>query len=131
MRSIPSPSTYVVVCRGPNCRERGGLGLRKRLAQLVRREPEAQLLGYHCFGQCERGPNIVFYPEGVWCGDLSAEDAERVIDHARLGGPLPGKRLELPEHERALHLANVADLVATVERDRARPRRRGRWWWPF
>jgi hypothetical protein len=36
--------------------------------------------------------------------------------------------LELPATERAEHLRNIAELVTTLERDRARPRR---WWWPF
>jgi (2Fe-2S) ferredoxin len=131
MRSIHEPpNTYIVVCRGPNCRERGGLALRKRLVQLVRGESQAQLLGYHCFGQCERGPNVVFYPSDEWRGDLSADDARALVDHACGARESPGKTLEPPADERALHLANVAELVATVERDKAR-RRRARWWWPF
>jgi hypothetical protein len=36
--------------------------------------------------------------------------------------------LTLPEDERRQHLANIAELVDTLERDRSRRRR---WWWPF
>jgi (2Fe-2S) ferredoxin len=122
---------YVVVCRGPNCRERGGLPLRKRLVELLRHEPSAQLVGYACFGQCDYGPNVAFYPEGAWYGGLSASDAaERVVRHATGAEPLRQPPLALPELERHEHLANITELVSTLERDRAR--RRGRpWWWPW
>jgi (2Fe-2S) ferredoxin len=127
----PVVSTYIVVCRGPNCRERGGLRLRQRLIELVRHEPVTQLVGYACFGQCDDGPNVMFYPEGSWYGGLlSADAAERVVRHATGTEPLCSAPLELPEAERREHLANIADLIATLERDRARRRSRP-WWWPF
>jgi (2Fe-2S) ferredoxin len=120
---------YVVVCRGPHCRERGSLPLRQRLVELLKHEPAAQLLGYACFGQCDFGPNVAFYPEGVWYGGLvGQDDAERVVHHAATGEPLNRSPLDLPEPERTEHLRNIAELVTTLERDRARPRR---WWWPF
>jgi (2Fe-2S) ferredoxin len=122
---------YVVVCRGPNCRERGAIPLRKKLHQLLRDEPATQLLGYACFGQCDYGPNVAFYPEGAWYGGLTDVDAaERVVRHATGIQPLDGLPLVLPDHERQEHLANMAELVSTLERDRARRRARP-WWWPF
>jgi (2Fe-2S) ferredoxin len=121
--------TYVVVCRGPHCRERGGLPLRRRLVELLRGQPEAHLLGYSCFGQCEEGPNVAFYPEADWYGGLThADDAERVVRHALGIDRLSRAPLALPEDERREHLRNITELVSTWERDRARPRR---WWWPF
>jgi NADH-quinone oxidoreductase subunit F len=122
---------YVVVCRGPNCRERGGLQLRKRLVQLSRGEAAARLVGYACFGQCDFGPNVLFYPEAEFYGGLSGDDAaRRIMSHAVGARPFEGQPLSLPEDERRQHLANVAELIDTLERDRARGRGR-RWWWPF
>ena len=122
-------ASYIVVCRGPNCRERGGLGLRKRLVELLKGESRAQLVGYACFGQCDCGPNVAFYPEGVWYGHLvNAGDAERVVKHAACGQPIEATPLALPELERTEHLRNIADLESTLERDRGRRRP---WWWPF
>jgi (2Fe-2S) ferredoxin len=131
--AAPLPSRrYVVVCRGPNCRERGALPLRARLAQLLRGRDEVQLVGYACFGQCERGPNVALYPEGVWYGGLrQPEDADRVVQHATGEGLLSDPPLEVPAAERIEHLRNIAELVATVEADRARKQSRRRWWWPF
>ena len=124
-------ATYIVVCRGPNCRERGSLSLRKRLAELLRGQSCAQLVGYACFGQCDYGPNVIFYPENAWYGGLAFEDAaERVVRHAAGEAPLQATPLAPPDAERREHLANIADLVATLERDRARRQTR-RWWWPF
>jgi (2Fe-2S) ferredoxin len=120
-----SPPTYVIVCRGPQCRERGGMPLRQRLVQLLRGQTQPRLVGYACFGQCELGPNVAFYPEGVWYGGLSHElDAQRVVQHALGAEKLMAAPLVLPDHERREHLANIAELVATLERDR----QRGPWW---
>lgn len=120
---------YVVVCRGPNCRARGALPLRRRLVQLLAHDPDIHLIGYSCFGQCDYGPNVAFYPPGEWFGALSDHDAaERVLCHATGTQPLAQPPLDLPEAERAEHLRNIAELIRTRERDRARPRR---WWWPF
>ena len=122
---------YVVVCRGPHCRERGALPLRKRLVHLLKNDPETRLLGYACFGQCECGPNVAFFPQATWYGDLADPDAaDRVVAHARQEKALEQPALCLPDAERDEHLRNIAELVTTVERDRARRQSR-RWWWPF
>jgi (2Fe-2S) ferredoxin len=126
-----APTCYVVVCRGPSCRERGGRALRARLVEALRGQPRARLIGYACFGQCELGPNVAFYPAGEWYGGLSdPADAEPLVRHAVDGGPPPGRRLELPEADRRDHLRNIAELVRTHERDAA-PHPRRHWWWPF
>ena len=133
MRSIPATeTTYVVVCRGPNCREQGGLGLRKRLLQLLGRDDASvRLLGYSCFGQCDHGPNVVIFPSNEWRGKLRLDDAAALVEYARGNGLAPGRLLEPTAEERAQHLANIGELVATVERDRAARSRARRWWWPF
>jgi (2Fe-2S) ferredoxin len=102
--------------------------LRKRLVKLLKHDADVHLIGYACFGQCDHGPNVAFYPPGEWYGGLSAPGAaERVVRHAKEGAPLD-KPLQLPADERAEHLRNIQELIRTVEGDRARPRR---WWWPF
>jgi (2Fe-2S) ferredoxin len=120
---------YIVVCRGPNCRARGAMPLRHRLASLLKRDSDVRLLGYSCFGECDHGPNVAIYPPGEWYGALSASDAaERVVRHAKGIQPMDQAPLQLPERERAEHLRNIAELVTTHQRDRAQPHH---WWWPF
>ena len=122
-------NVYVVVCRGPNCRARGALPLRHRLVKLLRHDADVQLLGYACFGQCELGPNVAFYPPGEWYGALcQPDDAQRVVDHAHGVRRMGQAPLRLAEAEQTEHLRNIGELVRTVERDRGRPRH---WWWPF
>jgi (2Fe-2S) ferredoxin len=126
----PTPTPYVVVCRGPSCRERGGRSLRARLAEVARGQDQVRLLGYACFGQCDDGPNVVFYPAGEWYGGLcQADAAERVLAHARGEAALAQRPLTLEASERTQHLRNIAELVALDQRARAVPKRR--WWWPF
>jgi (2Fe-2S) ferredoxin len=105
------------------------LPLRKRLHALLKRDTSVHLLGYSCFGQCDFGPNVAFYPEGTFYGHLSAaDDAGRVVRHASQQQALADAPLCLPEGERDEHLRNIGELVRTLERDRTR---RPRWWWPF
>jgi (2Fe-2S) ferredoxin len=97
--------------------------------KLLKLDPTVHLLGYACFGQCDHGPNVAFYPEGTFFGSLDRlDDADRVVGHATGQQLMHDAPLELPAAERAEHLRNIAELVTTLERDRARPRR---WWWPF
>jgi (2Fe-2S) ferredoxin/ubiquinone/menaquinone biosynthesis C-methylase UbiE len=40
-------------------------------------------------GLCERGPNMVVYPEGVWYSGVRAEDVREIVDsHFRQGRPV-------------------------------------------
>jgi (2Fe-2S) ferredoxin len=123
--------SYVIVCRGPSCRERGGLPLRSRLVTLLRSEVRARVIGYACFGQCDDGPNVAFYPEGTWYGRLCEPDsAEQVVAHAIGQARLAAAPLQLPDPDRREHLRNIAELVSLNERGRAAAATR-RWWWPF
>lgn len=50
-----------------------------------------------CLDQCEHGPNLVIYPEGVWYGNVQPEDVAEIIESHLLGGK-PVERLRmLPE----------------------------------
>ena len=124
---------YLVVCRGPHCRERGSRPLRERLAWLLRGGKGPRLVGYNCFGQCERGPNVAFYPEGTWYGGLARpDDADRLLRHATGADELAATPLALPADERERHLRNIGDLVQALSPDAARPAARPRRrWWPF
>jgi (2Fe-2S) ferredoxin len=49
-----------------------------------------------CLDQCEHGPNVVVYPEGVWYGGVTLDDVEEIIDSHIVGG-VPVARLLLAE----------------------------------
>jgi (2Fe-2S) ferredoxin len=99
------------------------------LVELLRREPTTRLVGYACFGQCDFGPNVAFYPEGEWYGGLVGTDAaEQIVRHATNAQSMNAPPLSVPEPDRGEHLKNIADLVRMLERDHAKKRH---WWWPF
>lgn len=53
---------------------------RRNLGPLVR----ANLSG--CLDQCELGPTVVIYPQGIWYGHVRLEDVPRILDETVIGG---------------------------------------------
>lgn len=49
-----------------------------------------------CMDQCEHGPTVVVYPEGVWYGTVRVEDVEEIIESHIVGGK-PVERLMIPD----------------------------------
>jgi (2Fe-2S) ferredoxin len=49
-----------------------------------------------CLDQCEHGPNIVVYPDGVWYGHVTLADIDEIIESHILGGT-PVQRLITPD----------------------------------
>jgi (2Fe-2S) ferredoxin len=39
-----------------------------------------------CLDQCELGPAVVIYPQGIWYGNVQPEDVPRILDETVLGG---------------------------------------------
>jgi (2Fe-2S) ferredoxin len=39
-----------------------------------------------CFGICDKGPIAVVYPEGVWYGNLTEEDIEKIVEEHIISG---------------------------------------------
>jgi (2Fe-2S) ferredoxin len=48
-----------------------------------------------CLDQCEHGPTVVVYPDGVWYGHVTADDVAEIVDrHLVQGEPVPRLRLD-------------------------------------
>lgn len=39
-----------------------------------------------CLDQCEYGPTVVLYPQGIWYGRVKPEDVPRILDETVVGG---------------------------------------------
>lgn len=39
-----------------------------------------------CLEQCEHGPTVVIYPQGVWYGRVKVEDVPRIVAKTVIGG---------------------------------------------
>lgn len=47
-----------------------------------------------CFGICDKGPIAVVYPEGVWYGNLTEDDVEKIVEqHIMKGVPVSELRI--------------------------------------
>lgn len=68
---------------------------KKRLAELgLKGAVRANQAG--CLDQCEHGPNVVVYPDGVWYGRVTLEDVDEIIE-SHIVGNAPVERLMLAE----------------------------------
>jgi (2Fe-2S) ferredoxin len=38
--------------------------------------------------QCEHGPTVVIYPQGIWYGHVRVEDVPRIVARTLIGGEL-------------------------------------------
>ena len=94
-----------------------GCGAEQTLAELRSQvsksglDSEVQITTCGCLGLCEKGPNLVIYPEGVWdCGVTSDKVAELVASHLKAGKPVDGfARTDLAGMKREIieHLLKV------------------------
>jgi (2Fe-2S) ferredoxin len=41
-----------------------------------------------CMEQCEHGPTVVIYPQGIWYGGVKVEDVPRIVAKTILGGEI-------------------------------------------
>jgi (2Fe-2S) ferredoxin/SAM-dependent methyltransferase len=123
---MPSPfARHVLVCTQdkpegvPCCARKGG----PRLLEALRAEVEGQGLvddvlvtSCGCLGLCDRGPNVVVYPEGRWYTEARPEEAQRIAkEHLAAGEPVSGR--EDPDddtirREVAAHRAHVQQILA-------------------
>jgi (2Fe-2S) ferredoxin len=49
-----------------------------------------------CLDQCEHGPSVVVYPEGVWYGFVTAADVEEIVESHLVNG-VPVERLRIAD----------------------------------
>ncbi len=81
----------------PACGRRGGYELLTAIQhELITRRVTARVTPCGCLGPCFDGPNAVVYPDGVWYGGLTAEDAPAIAEHLEHGTIYAAKRIDPP-----------------------------------
>jgi (2Fe-2S) ferredoxin len=81
----------------PACGRRGGEALMAAVQQaLIERGATARVTACGCLGPCFDGPNAVVYPDDVWYGGLTAEDAAAIAEHLEHGTIYAAKRVDAP-----------------------------------
>ncbi|WP_323674181.1 CbiX/SirB N-terminal domain-containing protein [Halorubellus sp. PRR65] len=76
-----APEKHVAVCTNQTCAADGAPAVLERLRQAARDSDacDARITRSSCLGRCGDGPMVAVYPDGVWYGDVDAEDADRVV----------------------------------------------------
>ncbi len=83
-------------------------------------DSEVQVTTCGCLGLCEKGPNLIVYPEGTWYAQVKAEDVAGIVsEHLKLGRPVA--RLARPDassmkKEISEHFAKVKAIKEFLEK---------------
>ena len=103
---MPPLEKHVFVCtnrREPGnpkgcCAEKDAETVRDRLKDVVARaglKGKVRINAAGCLDQCAHGVTVVVYPEGIWYGHVTPEDAQEIFESHIVGGR-PVERLRLP-----------------------------------
>jgi (2Fe-2S) ferredoxin len=105
---LPGFERHVFVCINsrpadaprPSCAADGKSDLHTQLQQLTRAAGLGATVRINksgCLDQCEHGPTVVVYPEGVWYGRVQPEDAAEIVaEHLLAGRPVERLRIAEP-----------------------------------
>ena len=90
--------TNVTASGKPACGRRGGEAILAAVQHklLERRATGVLVTACACLGPCFDGPNAVVYPDGVWYGGLTIDDADAIARHLVDGVVHEAKRVEPP-----------------------------------
>lgn len=93
---MAKPEKYVFVCTNdrPEGHPKGsciGRGSAEVLGRFRDLQGEKGLVHFKvvatgCLEPCLAGPTVVVYPDNVWYGGVTVDDAERIIDEHLVGG---------------------------------------------
>lgn len=71
------------------CFSKGSVDIVQRFMEAIEENDlsgEVMITNTGCFGICDKGPIAVVYPEGIWYGNLTDEDVDRIVEEHILEG---------------------------------------------
>ncbi len=71
------------------CFARDSVDLVQRFAEAAQEQDitgKIMITNTGCFGICDKGPVVVVYPEGVWYGNVTEEDVDKILEQHIIGG---------------------------------------------
>ena len=77
------------------CHQKGSVGLIERFMEEIEDRDlsgDVVINNTGCFGICDKGPIVVVYPEGIWYGNVTDDDVEKIVEE-HLEGGIPVKEL--------------------------------------
>jgi (2Fe-2S) ferredoxin len=93
---IHAPYFHLRQCAGAGpspglLRSEGRQALREAFKKELKRAgfgPLARANNAGCLEQCEHGPTVVIYPQGIWYGRVTVADVPRIVATTLLGGEI-------------------------------------------
>lgn len=92
--TLYDPHIFVCTNKRPDDHPRGSCGgknsealrqyLREKMQQSGVENARANVAG--CLDQCENGPVLVIYPEGIWYRAATTADIDRIVQEHLVGG---------------------------------------------
>jgi (2Fe-2S) ferredoxin len=90
-KDLTKVNKIVFMCSGFTCTKKGGeqniLALRNYI-KVKALDEQVHTIKTLCTGQCENGPVMLVYPDGVWYKDVNVSRAENIISRHILKGQL-------------------------------------------
>jgi (2Fe-2S) ferredoxin len=97
--TMPAFTHHIFVCgnvRAPGhkrgcCDPDGNQALREAFKKELKTAgfgPLARANHAGCLEQCEHGPTVVIYPQGIWYGGVKIQDVPRIVEKTILGGEI-------------------------------------------
>ena len=94
---MPAFTHHVFICcnqRSPDhprgsCDPDGSEALRSAMRAEMKRRGLSPLIRANkagCLEQCEHGPTLVIYPQGIFYGGVTVDDVPRIVEETILGG---------------------------------------------
>ncbi len=96
---MPSFTHHVLICgnrrseghpRG-SCDPSGSEAIRNAFKKEMKNAGFGQLVRANhagCLDQCEHGPVVVIYPQGIWYGKVTVNDVSRIVARTIVGGEI-------------------------------------------
>ncbi len=91
---------HILICNDSDCSEKGSQQLYENLKQLVKEKDLKETVKVSkstCLDDCEIGPNLLVYPQGIIYNKVDAQDLEKI-----LVAHLSGKKASTLEHHKML-----------------------------
>lgn len=96
---MPAFTHHIFICgnvrdaghRRGCCDPEGRQSLRDAFKKALKRAGFANLARANhagCLDQCEHGPAVVIYPQGIWYGRVTAADVPRIVEKTLLQGEI-------------------------------------------
>lgn len=93
------PTKHILICTSSRasgqqkgfCHTKGGVDVLARFIEEVEERGlsgEVMISNTGCFGICEQGPVVVVYPDNVWYGGVSPDDASAIVEKHIEGGEI-------------------------------------------